>query len=81
VWEHEVCWALPDVLKRILGCISGKQSKGDIGWRVVKADPVPRSDRVERWELRHLADPQQVVLLERERSTTKAVPPRAVRTQ
>jgi DNA mismatch endonuclease (patch repair protein) len=71
LWEHEVFEALDVVVERIHHLAAGTPVGAGVSWRVVGADPIPDTDKLERWTLQDLRDPSIQRVLERVRTTDK----------
>jgi DNA mismatch endonuclease (patch repair protein) len=70
VWEHEVFEALASIVDRIRQVAAGSTEHGP-AWRVIQADAIPGSDRLERWTLQDLRDPSCQRKTRRIRTTAK----------
>jgi DNA mismatch endonuclease (patch repair protein) len=70
LWEHEVFEGLPAVVERVRRLAGGGEEAGG-SWRVVKAEAVAGTDKLERWTLQDLRDPSREQVIERIRTTDK----------
>ncbi len=71
LWEHEVFESLDTVVRRIRRLTTAKVVKPVPSWRVVKAEPVADTDRLEVWTLEDLRDPSVQQVIQRVRTTHK----------
>jgi DNA mismatch endonuclease (patch repair protein) len=71
LWEHEVFENLPAVVERVrrLDIEGGRESQEC--WRVVKAEAVAGTEKLERWALEDLRDPSVQQVIDRIRTTDK----------
>jgi DNA mismatch endonuclease (patch repair protein) len=71
VWEHEVFEILDAVVERVRQLSLAHGDEPALAWRVVKAEPIPGSERLELWTLQDLRDPSCQQVIERVRTTGK----------
>jgi DNA mismatch endonuclease (patch repair protein) len=71
LWEHEVFEELPAVVRRIESLAQTAGPPPEVSWRVIQAEAIARSDKLERWTLQDLRDATVERVIERVRTTDK----------
>jgi DNA mismatch endonuclease, patch repair protein len=71
VWEHRVFTDLDGVVGLVSAALSGQAVPSEAGWRVVRVDPLPEGDDMERRHLEDIRDASTQHLEVRRRSSGK----------
>jgi DNA mismatch endonuclease, patch repair protein len=71
LWEHEVFESLPAVVERVRTLAGTTTPETSACWRVVKAEAIANTEKLERWTLQDLRDPTVQQVIERIRTTDK----------